>query len=335
MDNLLRSKYYDPKTGFVSAQKLWEKVRDKGVTLKQVQQWLNNQESVQVSKEVRRKEGFKIVGSKGDWQADLTFYPQYKGSNNGYETILTMIEIPSRKAFAKALIRKNKTEMIKALEQFKKKHFVKSITSDNGSEFVGVQTWCADNNIEQWFNEVGDHHTMGLIERFNRTLRNILEKYFSAYHHHKWINILDDVITNYNNTKHRTIGCTPNEFEYGESVGREHNEELMANDGINAGDKVRIALEKGVFVKGAIQKWSTEVYEVLERTGYSYKLKGKERTYKFYELQKVTGNIERLKTGLRTATRDKKVISDDKMIKKIMKELDVSEEKARELMSKK
>ena len=334
MENLLRSKYYDAATGFVSAQKLYEKVKDKGVTLKQVQQWLDNQESVQVSKEVRRKEGFKIVGSKGDWQADLTFYPQYKGSNNGYETILTMIEIPSRKAFAKALIRKNKVEMIKALEQFKKKHFIKSLTTDNGSEFVAVQSWCAENNIEQWFNEVGDHHTMGLIERFNRTLRNILERYFTAYHHHKWVNILDDVITNYNNTKHRTIGCTPNEFEYGDPVGREHNEEIMAKHEFKPGDRVRIALEKAVFSKGAVQKWSTEVYEVLERTGYSYILKGKERTFKFYELQKVIGEVERLKTGLRTATRDKKVISDDKMIKKIMRELGVSEEDARELHNK-
>ena len=70
---------------------------------------------------------------------------------------------------------KNKTEMIKALEQFKKKHFIKSLTTDNGSEFVAVRQWCIDNDIEQWMNEVGDHHTMGMIERFNRTLRNILD----------------------------------------------------------------------------------------------------------------------------------------------------------------
>ena len=160
---LLRKLYYDPKTGFVSAQKLWEKVKDKKVTLKQVQEWLNNQESVQVQKEVRRKEGFKIVGSRGDWQMDLTFYPQYKGSNNGYETILTAIEIPSRKAWASKLIKKNKTEMMKALERFKKKHYIKSLTSDNGSEFVAVRQWCSENDIEQWMNEVGDHHTMGII----------------------------------------------------------------------------------------------------------------------------------------------------------------------------
>ena len=52
MEELLRSKYYDPKTGFVSAQKLYQKVKGRGVTLKQVQQWLSNQETVQVQKEV-------------------------------------------------------------------------------------------------------------------------------------------------------------------------------------------------------------------------------------------------------------------------------------------
>ena len=173
-----------------------------------------------------------------------------------------------------------------------------------------------------------------MIERFNRTLRNILERYFTAYHHHKWIDILEDVIENYNSTKHRTIGCAPNDFVYGESVGREHNEELMANDGINVGDRVRVALEKGVFIKGAVQKWSTEVYEVLERTGYSYKLRGKERTYKFYELQKVVGETERLKTGLRTTTRDKKVMDETKLIIKLMREFKISETEAREQLQK-
>ena len=328
---LLRKKYYDPKSGFISASKLYEKVKSKGVTLKQVEDWLNKQESVQTQKEVRKKEGFKIVGERGDWQADLTFYEQYKGANNGYATILTLIELPSRKAWACKLIRKNKTEMIKAFEVFIKKHYIKRITSDNGSEFIALSKWFQDHQIEQRMNQPGDHHTMGLIERFNRTLRNILEKYFAAYHVHRWIDILDDVIVNYNNTKHSTLGCSPNEFDYSVVDGREHNEQVINNDGVNIGDHVRVALEKGVFVKGAVQKWSTQIYEVSSRVGYSYQLKGVERTYKFYKLQKVNPDeVESIKRN-RAAAKDKEIISDTKMIKKIMKELGVGEAEAKRL----
>ena len=146
MENLIRKTFYDPKHGFVSAGKIWEKLKDKGVTLKQVKEWMNKQESVQVQKEPRKTVGFNIVGSAGDWQSDLTFYEQYKGSNNGYSIILAFIEIPSRKAWATKLIRKNSEEMIKALERFVSKYEVKRLTTDNGSEFISKP-------VEKWLEE--------------------------------------------------------------------------------------------------------------------------------------------------------------------------------------
>ena len=49
--DFLKKLYYDPVSGFQSATKLYKKVREAGykkLTLKQVQEWLNNQFTQQV-----------------------------------------------------------------------------------------------------------------------------------------------------------------------------------------------------------------------------------------------------------------------------------------------
>ena len=59
-----------------------------------------------------------------------------------------------------------------------KKYKITIITSDNGKEFMNikVQRYLKEEHIEHFNNEPGDHHTMGKIERFNRTLKQRLVK---------------------------------------------------------------------------------------------------------------------------------------------------------------
>jgi hypothetical protein len=40
------------------------------------------------------------------------------------------------------------------------------------------------------------------IERFNRTLRDKISKYLISYKTHRWIDKIDDIIFNYNNSIH-------------------------------------------------------------------------------------------------------------------------------------
>ena len=91
---------------------------------------------------------------------------------------------------------------------------------------------------------------------------------------HRWIDILDDVIYGYNHRIHRSIGVTPNDFVYGVMDNR--NEEIFEKSGIEIGDYVRVRIEKSIFQKGSTQKWSNEVYKVIERNGYGFKLEGEE-----------------------------------------------------------
>lgn len=49
MEELLSTLYYDPRTGYVGVQKLFEKARaiDPSITLKAVREWFSNQTDVQ------------------------------------------------------------------------------------------------------------------------------------------------------------------------------------------------------------------------------------------------------------------------------------------------
>jgi hypothetical protein len=44
-----------------------------------------------------------------------------------------------------------------------------------------------------------------MVERLNRTLKEKMFKEFTIQGNHIWYNILDDIVKNYNNSKHRSI----------------------------------------------------------------------------------------------------------------------------------
>ena len=55
------------------------------------------------------------------------------------------------------------------------------ITSDNGNEFMNapVQALFRSKSIRHYTTQVGDKRTTGLIERFNRTLRELKGRNFA------------------------------------------------------------------------------------------------------------------------------------------------------------
>lgn len=48
-----------------------------------------------------------------------------------------------------------------------------------------------------------------ICERLNRTLLNKVWKKFHLNGNHKWVNVLDKITTEYNNSVHRTIKMRP------------------------------------------------------------------------------------------------------------------------------
>ena len=52
-----------------------------------------------------------------------------------------------------------------------------------------------------------------MIERFNRTIRDKITQYFDAYKTHKYIDIINKLVENYNNSYHSSINMSPNDAE--------------------------------------------------------------------------------------------------------------------------
>ena len=107
----LRDIYYAPKTGYRSAEKLYQKAKEDGlkVSRKLVKEWLITQNTYTRFKPVIRKHKFRKTFVKNladQMQMDLADMGKYANKNKGYRWILTAVEILSRYAFAIPVYRK-------------------------------------------------------------------------------------------------------------------------------------------------------------------------------------------------------------------------------------
>ena len=100
-----------------------------------------------------------------------------------------------------------------------------------------------------------------VAERFIRKLKNKLYKHMTATGKNVYYDVLDDVVNEYNNTKHNTIKMKPKDVRNdNKSVYiDEHNEETAR---YNLGDRVRMSNFKNIFGKGYTPDWSREIFIV-------------------------------------------------------------------------
>lgn len=116
----LRKLYYDPSSGFQSQRRLHRKANSSTtspqVTHKDVQQFLNKQLVYQRFARPRNKDLYPITAPSHSYQADLMFFPHAKHINNGYNTVLTIIEVTTRMGFAIPMKNKTTSEVMRAFE---------------------------------------------------------------------------------------------------------------------------------------------------------------------------------------------------------------------------
>ena len=131
-----------------------------------------------------------------------------------------------------------------------------------------------------------------VVERFIRTLKNKLYKHMTANNKSVYYNVLNDVVSEYNNTKHSTIKMKPIDVKNNKRVYIDEHNEKSAR--FNVGDRVRISKFKNIFAKGYTPNWSTEIFiinKINNTVPYTYNIKdlnGEKIIGSFYdkELQK-------------------------------------------------
>ena len=88
------------------------------------------------------------------------------------------------------------------------------LQTDKGKEFYNrpVTSWLKEQDI-QHFSTHGDAKA-AVVERFNRTLKQRLYRYFTAANTLEFVDILPDLVDGYNATPHRSIGMAPKQVNW-------------------------------------------------------------------------------------------------------------------------
>ena len=199
---------------------------------------------------------------------DLVDMSQYSKMNRGYKYIFTNIDVFSKVAYAFPLKTKKILDIKDCIEKIFKNNKPKYVWSDKEPAFFSkeMQKFFKDNNVKIY--HTNSHLKAVVIERFNRSLRELMMKEFAKNNNTIWYNILPKLIRIYNNRYHSTIKMKPIEVNKNNEKCIKENiyiyDKTNKNPKFKIGDLVRISLKKRpIFDKPSSNiKWSEELFKV-------------------------------------------------------------------------
>ena len=262
--------YFDPSRGasFGGVRPL---VRESGVGVNEVRNWLMHQDAYTLHKPPRRTFPRRKTLSRGVdelWQADLADVSSLASSNGGHKFILTVIDVFSKFAWARALKNKNGATVTNAFESIIYSRKPNHLQTDKGTEFLNstFQKLLTDNKIK-FYTSQNEDIKCAVVERFNRTLKTRMFKYFTYAHTTKYLDVLQQFVDAYNNSYHRTIKTTPSSVDiYNENEIRKsaYPAEIKKSPKwkFDVGDTVRLCQSRRPFRKGYLPGWTTEIFTI-------------------------------------------------------------------------
>ena len=219
------------------------------------------------------------------WAADLIDMQYYSRTNKGYKYILMIIDVFSKYGWAIPVKNKSGPEMVKAFGELwnSGQKPPKYLWTDKGKEFVNklMQELLKKNNVHMYWTE--NEEKSCIVERWNRTIKRIMWKYFTTHRTGVYSTILPDLIQKYNTTYHHSIQCTPTDARkpsnhqhvFNALYKERDSTQLRKRPKFHVGDQVRISKKKKTFEKGYTANWKEEVFKVTKvqpTFPYTYKL---------------------------------------------------------------
>ena len=167
------------------------------------------------------------------WAADLVEMQEWSKVNKGYRYILNVIDCFSKYAWSVPLKDKKGETILDAFKYIVKIFDRKPayIWVDEGKEFYNkdMTAWLKAEKITRY--STHGRHKSAIAERFNRTLKEMMWRRFTAGNTRKCIDMLDELLIKYNKCYHRTIRMRPidaskkeNESEVWENLFRDDEE---------------------------------------------------------------------------------------------------------------
>lgn len=316
--------YFDPRhaASFKGANKVYEVVKEEGkhkIGLAKIRNWLQEQESFSIHKDANRQfSRLKVIvtGKYDQYDADLADMSKLSRRNDGVTFLLVVIDVFSRFLWVEPLKNKADRTVVEGFKKiFQRGHVPRRLRTDKGVEFMGniSQDYFQHVGIEQWA-AANDDIKANFAERVIRTLKSSIWAYMRKNKNYRYLDVLQDLVFSYNNTKHKTTGMKPYAVTKGD-VERRLWWHLYKPEApyiksrltksvryvFKEGDHVRISHKAKTFRRSHDEKWTREIFVVRQpfsRLGIrKYRLEdldGEDITGTFHEaeLQRVTYSQE-------------------------------------------
>ena len=261
----------------------------------------------ELHKPVRRK--FKrrrvlVNGINKIWAADLADMQAFSKFNRGIKYLLAVIDVFSKYRYLIPLKDKMGKSVASALKTIFEERKPEKMWVDKGKEFYNKDV---KELIELYSTE--NEEKSSVVERWIRTMKEKMWKYFTDNNTSVYIDILPDLVEDYNNTRHSSIKMTPveaskkkNELTVWRNLYPGRLKNIDINPKFSIGDKVRISKKKNTFEKGYTTRWTEEIFTITKinhTSPVTYKiadLNGEEIDGSFYEpeLQKTSQQLFRI-----------------------------------------
>ncbi len=249
-----------------------------------IAEFLRQNETSSVHKPIRRKFKRRKVKSFYPYDvcmADLAFFnqPEYVRANGGIKYILVFIDVFTKMCFVEPMKDKYAITTLMAMEKIFNRlpDLPRHMITDDGTEFYNfhMKNFFDKNQVNHY--SIRGRHKACVAERMIRTLKSRLEKYFWENKTRRYIDVLQQIVDNYNNTPHRSIGMAPKDVNLSnrDQVFKrlyKHDRKSLSPR-LAVGDRVRIVKEKALFEKGYKRNWSLELYTIVSaksRGGVDY-----------------------------------------------------------------
>jgi transposase InsO family protein len=268
-----------------------------GISRRDVMKFLRRQEAHQLHQPVRKSRVLhRVIIAKRPferWQADLIDMRRLKGYNNRDAWILTVIDLFSKYGWVRALKHKTAHAVARGMEDILTSipggKCPQILQTDNGKEFKNTefQRVLSRKGIRHIFSQAYKPTTQGAVERFNRTLKEMIFSHMSQFQTKKWSDVLPLLVQNHNTAYNFATKFTPQELmdpeapqhkldaAYGHMTKRRQEllrkrKELVRTTYPNLAvdDSVRVSVfvmdeaRSAKFRKRYMQNWSKQIYRV-------------------------------------------------------------------------
>lgn len=245
----------------------------------------------EIHKPVKRKFDRRTITATAPnniWSVDLLDVSKWKEQNNGVTFLLIIIDIYSRYLYVVPLKNKTQTEVLNAFMSLDVTP--NNLWTDEGSEFYNNKfaKFCEEKHINHYHTYSGLKSVFA--ERFNRTLRETIARYFTENNTFNYLIQLDRFVDEYNNKKHSSIKQKPIDVYRNGAIPYSKISFFNSEPKYKKGDFVRVSKIKKTFEKGYTPRWSKEVFKIIAIDTSQYPLmyeladqQGELVTGKFYE----------------------------------------------------